>query len=238
MRVRLVHGFAQAPRIWEPVEAHLPRDWDVQAIAVPDGLDFVATAETLGMRGAQGTWVGYSMGGRLVLRLALERPDLVDRLVLISASAGVASPHEREQRRAEDENWAQQVEHVGVATFLERWHDQRLFESLPRSAAMLEVRARANSVQGVAHQLRVLGQGAQDPLWDRLGELEMPVLVVSGAWDRGYVELAERMGAAINGAEVVTVPSAGHSVPLERPAELAGVLADWLSSAADEGERA
>ncbi|MEX2267186.1 MAG: alpha/beta fold hydrolase, partial [Acidimicrobiia bacterium] len=98
MRLRLVHGFTQTIRSWEPMEARLPRDWDVQPLEVPDGLDFVATAETLGMRGGTSTWVGYSMGGRLSLRLALDRPDLVERLVLVSASPGIASPGEREAR--------------------------------------------------------------------------------------------------------------------------------------------
>ena len=43
MRVRLVHGFTLTPQTWNPVEARLPPDWDVQALEVPDGLDFVAT---------------------------------------------------------------------------------------------------------------------------------------------------------------------------------------------------
>ncbi len=231
MRVRLVHGFTQTIRSWEPMEASLPRDWDVQALEVPDGLDFVATAGTLGVRGGTGAWVGYSMGGRLCVRLALDRADLVERLVLLSASPGIASPAEREARLANDERRVRELERDGVEIFVDRWLSQRLFETLPRDAAMVDDRVRRNTVHRLAHQLRALGQAAQEPLWDRLGELEMPVLIVSGQWDRAYTEIAERMGAAIGAnARVVTVEKAGHALHLERPTEVAELLTSWLET--------
>lgn len=233
MRLRLVHGFTQTIRSWEAVEARLPSDWDVQPLEIPDGLDFVATAETLGLRGGEGsTWVGYSMGGRLCLRLALDRPELVERLVLLSASPGIASPAEREARLATDEGRVHDLERDGVEVFLERWISQRMFETLPREAAMIDERQRRNTVRGLAHQLRALGQAAHEPMWDRLSELEMPVLVVSGQWDRAYTEIAEQIGAAIGAnARVVTVEKAGHALHLERPDEVAQLLTSWLGTA-------
>ncbi|HEY8217014.1 MAG TPA: hypothetical protein VIH82_07765 [Acidimicrobiia bacterium] len=72
MRLRMVPGFSLTARSWDPLEKALPVDWDVQALDVPDGLDFVGTADALAHRGGAGTWVGYSMGARLALRLALE----------------------------------------------------------------------------------------------------------------------------------------------------------------------
>ncbi|MEX0663574.1 MAG: alpha/beta fold hydrolase [Acidimicrobiia bacterium] len=231
MRLRLVHGFTQTIRSWEPMEARLPRDWDVQPLEVPDGLDFVATAETLGMRGGTSTWVGYSMGGRLSLRLALDRPDLVERLVLVSASPGIASPGEREARLAADERRVHDLERDGVEKFLEHWLSQRLFETLPREAAMINDRRR-NTLHGLAHQLRALGQAAHEPMWDRLSSLEMPVLIVCGQWDRAYTEIAEKTGAAIgSNARVVTIDKAGHALHLERPDELAHALVSWLETA-------
>lgn len=232
MRLRLVHGFTQTIRSWEAVEARLPSDWDVQPLAIPDGLDFVATAATLGLRGGEGTWVGYSMGGRLCLRLALDRPELVERLALLSASPGIASPAEREARLATDEGRVHDLERDGVEVFLERWISQRMFETLPREAAMIDERQRRNTVRGLAHQLRALGQAAHEPMWDRLSELEMPVLVVSGQWDRAYTEIAEQIGAAIGAnARVVTVEKAGHALHLERPDEVAQLLTSWLGTA-------
>ena len=236
MRIRLIHGFTQTAASWNPVEARLPRDWDVQALEVPDGLDFVATSEAIGHRGGgSGTWVGYSMGARLCLRLALDRPAAVQRLVLVSGTAGIRTAADRRARRATDEQLASDAERDGVEVFLERWLQGRLFETLPREAAQLEERRRGNTVHRLVHQLRALGQGSQEPVWDRLSTLEMPVLLVSGQWDRTYTDLAQQMTAAIGGnATHVTIPKAGHSVNLERPDELAHELTSWLDGDATE----
>jgi 2-succinyl-6-hydroxy-2,4-cyclohexadiene-1-carboxylate synthase len=232
MRLRLVHGFTQTALSWGRVEARLPRSWDVQAIEIPDGLDFAATASAVGVRGGPGTWVGYSMGGRLCLRLALDRPDLVERLVLVSTSPGIRSAKDRAARVANDESMANNLEREGVAAFVDRWLDQRLFETLPRSDAMVEDRIRGNTVNRLTHQLRTLGAGAHEPMWDRLSGLGMPVLLVSGQWDRAYTDIARQMGTAIGGDTTVRViEKAGHAVPLERPDELAQLLTSWLETA-------
>ena len=231
MRLRLVPGFTNTALSWEPVERGLPPDWDIQALDVPDGLDFVGTADALAHRGGPATWVGYSMGARLCLRLALDNPTFVPALVLVSGSPGIGGAGAREARTAADERQAQELERDGVDAFLERWLAQRLFETLPRDAAMLDVRRRGNTVQRLAHQLRVLGQGAQEPLWDRLAELAMPVLLVAGGYDRAYSETAQRMATAIgSNAEVAILPRAGHAVHLEQPKELAQLLASWVAT--------
>ncbi len=233
MRLRLVHGFSLTARSWEPVERHLPPDWDVQALEVPDGLDFVGTADALGHRGGDGTWVGYSMGARLCLQLALDHPALVQSLVLISGTAGVTGALERNRRQEADERLANDVQTMGVGPFLDRWLDQRLFETLPRDDAQLEVRTRGNTVARLQHQLRELGQGTQPPLWDRLSTLDMPVLVMCGQWDRTYSDLATRLTGAIGpNATMCVIPKAGHAVLLERPAEVAHEMTTWLEGAA------
>lgn len=214
------------------VEARLPADWDVQALEIPDGLDFASTAGAVGMRGGPGTWVGYSMGGRLCLRLALDRPELVERLVLVSTSPGIRAPRDRAARVASDEVLASSLERDGVPVFIDRWLDQRLFETLPRDAAMVDDRIRGNTVHRLTHQLRGLGAGAHEPMWDSLPQLQMPVLAVSGQWDRAYTESAEQMGAAIGtNATVEVVEKSGHAIPLERPDELAHVITSWLETA-------
>ena len=95
-----VHGFTQSGASWTPVAAALPDSIARVLPDVPDGLDFVATAGALGDLGGRAVYVGYSMGGRLCLQLALDRPDLVERLVLVSASPGIADDAERAARRA------------------------------------------------------------------------------------------------------------------------------------------
>jgi len=225
MTYALVHGFTQSERAWAafPVE-------HATALRVPDGLEFTATAHALGDEGGRATYVGYSMGGRLCLQLALDRPELVEHLVLISASPGIADDAERAARRASDEALAREIERDGVDAFLERWLAQPLFASLPRAAAGIEDRRAANTVDRLAHQLVMLGQGSQPDNWPRLGELRMPVLLIAGALDTKYVDIAHRMGKAIANARVEIVDGAGHACHLERPDDVAHRLTSWLET--------
>src|SRR5688500_933322 len=66
-------------------------------------LSFEETAGALGEAGGAATYVGYSLGGRLCLRLAADHPELVQSLVLVGASPGLADGEERAARRAADE---------------------------------------------------------------------------------------------------------------------------------------
>jgi 2-succinyl-6-hydroxy-2,4-cyclohexadiene-1-carboxylate synthase len=224
MRTVFVHGFTQAATSWDPVVDELGPEIEPVALDVPDDLDFVATAHALGDAGGTATYVGYSMGGRLCLRLALDRPDLVRELVLVSASPGIADPVERAARRDADDALARDVERDGVDAFLDRWLAQPLFASLPRALAGVDERRRANTVARLTHQLRALGQGAQEPLWDRLSELRIPVRIIVGSEDSKYCDIGSAMSRSIADAVLVAVSPAGHAVHLEHPSSVAHAL--------------
>ncbi len=168
------------------------------------------------------------MGGRHTLRLALDRPDLVERLVLIGASPGLSDTSERAQRRVADEGLAERLEAIGVSAFLDEWLAQPIFAGLPLEAQFREER-QTNTVAGLAGSLRLAGTGAQEPLWDRLAELTAPTLLVVGANDHKFGALARRMQEAIGlNAELVEVPAAGHAPQLEQPDATAAAITEWL----------
>ena len=176
-RVVLVHGFTQTLASWEAVGERLAGRFEVVRVDLPGHggsggvrVGFEEAAGLVGEAGGVGAYVGYSLGGRLCLRLALDRPDLVPALVLIGASPGIGDPGGRAERREADEALARRVERDGVAAFLDGWLAGPLFASLPEAAAGREERL-ANTAEGLAYALRRLGTGAQEPLWDRLGGL-------------------------------------------------------------------
>jgi 2-succinyl-6-hydroxy-2,4-cyclohexadiene-1-carboxylate synthase len=234
-RVVLVHGFTQTLGSWRAVGDRLARRRETVRVDLPGHggsaaarVGFAAAARLLGEAGGVAAYVGYSLGGRLCLRLALERPDLVEALVLLGASPGIADPGDRARRRADDEALAARLERDGVAAFLDRWLAGPLFATLPAAAAGRDERL-ANTPEGLASALRRLGSGAQEPLWDRLAGLRPPTLLVAGALDNKFTAIARAMAAAIGpGARVALVPGAGHAVHLERPAATAGLVEAFL----------
>ena len=236
--VVLVHGFTQTRRAWLPV-AHLLSGLNRFTLVDAPGhggsgrvrADLWEGAALLGVTGGQAAYAGYSMGGRLCLHLALAQPELVERLVLVSASPGIDDPGQRAARRASDEALAQRIEAEGVAAFVDWWLAQSLFATLPASAAGREERL-ANTAEGLAGSLRLAGAGSQAPLWDRLSELAMPALVVAGDLDVTYVDIGRRMAGRIgDNAELVLIPGAGHACHLERLDAFCVVLADFLQEA-------
>lgn len=235
-RLVLVHGFTQTGRSWAPV---IPLLGDRFAVVTPDlpghgtrgnveaGMD--EAVRLLGEDGGQGTYVGYSMGGRVALRLALERPDLVERLVLVSASAGIEDDDDRAARRNADLELAAAVEEGGVDAFLEEWLAQPLFATLSPEHAGLDAR-RENTAAGLAAALRLLGQGSMEPLWMRLLDLRVPVLVVAGERDEQYCLQAVHLGGWMGEvATLALVPDAGHACHLEQPERFVELLLAFLA---------
>lgn len=233
-RLVLLHGFTQTSRSWARV-APLLADYEVVSVDAPGhgdsasiDADLWGAGDLLVDAGGEATYVGYSMGARIALHAALSHPDSVRRLVLIGATPGLRSSAERNTRRAGDEELARFLEREGLEVFLERWLANPLFAHLDHTAALVDDRLR-NTVSGLARSLRRTGTGQQDDLWPRLAELRMPVLLVAGALDTKFASIAGQMASAIGAnAERALIPSAGHAVHLERPAEFADVLRRWL----------
>lgn len=240
-RVVLVHGFTQTGASWGPAAAVLARYHNVVRVDAPGHgrsadvrADLWEGGRLLGDVGGRAAYVGYSMGGRLALHLALQRPELVTRLVLLGATGGIADAAERAVRRAADENLAHLLEDAGVEAFLERWLALPMFAGLPSDPAGLQHRL-TNTAEGLASSLRLTGTGTQEPLWGRLGELGeagIPVLVVAGALDDKFRGLGAALVEAIGPtASLELVDDAGHAAHIERPDVFLDIVEPFLRDA-------
>jgi 2-succinyl-6-hydroxy-2,4-cyclohexadiene-1-carboxylate synthase len=214
-RLVLLHGFTQTGGSWATVELEAVRPdlpplplWDAAAAIAPLG---------------PATFVGYSMGGRIALHLALAHRPAVERLVLVSTTAGIDDADERAARRAADDALADRAEAIGAEAFVREWLAQPMFAGVPPVA-------RSTDAAAMAKALRLAGTGTQEPLWARLGELTMPVLVVAGERDAKYVALAERLVEGLPDADLAVVAGAGHAVPFEQPRQFAALVTAFTSS--------
>ena len=177
--------------------------------------------------------VGYSMGGRLALYLALRHPERCSRLLLESATPGLEGEEERAARRAADEKKARSLESGDFEAFLQDWYRQPLFASLARDKGLLrstlEARRR-NDPAELARSLRCMGTGNQPSLWEELPGLRVAVLAVAGELDEKFVEITGRISRVTSKVRAVVVPGVGHNLRAEAPEAYLGLLRKVLKS--------
>jgi 2-succinyl-6-hydroxy-2,4-cyclohexadiene-1-carboxylate synthase len=242
--VVLLHGFTHTGASWAPVIRELGERYN--AIA-PDlrGHGSASEREPVSIEGViedlvrmvpeeePFTLVGYSMGGRIALHVALALRGRIQRLILIGASPGIADQLEREVRLESDERLASWIASgVSIEQVARRWEQTAVLAGQPTA-----VRERAhqdrlrNTPAGLARALRGFGTGALPSAWERLGELHVPVVLIAGADDVKYAAMAARMAPLIEHAGVVIVPGAGHAVHLEAPERVAKLIAGGVWAA-------
>ncbi len=237
--VLLVHGFTGSAEAWAPaIRSGLARRHRLLAVDLPGhgrtggeadpkryeverlAAELVRVLDARGID--QADWVGYSMGGRIVLAAATLYPDRVARIVLESASPGIASERAREQRRRQDETLARRIETRGVEWFVDYWMGLPLFATQTRLSPSLLSAERARRLQNraelLAAVLRGAGTGSQPSYWEALEAIEAPMLILVGALDSRYVEIGARMQERLPRAFLRQVPRVGHTVHLEDPA--------------------
>jgi len=240
--VVLLHGFGGTHRAWDavgaaldgeryrPLALDLPGHGDAADAARPISFD-ACVANVLAHSPERFILCGYSLGGRVALHVALAAPERVSRLVLVSSTAGIEDEGERAERRRADHELADQLERIPYEQFIERWRSQPLFAQDPPEARALALEdQRRNRPDALAAVLRGIGTGEMQPLWDRLGELRMPVTVIAGERDAKFRALGARMVELLADAELVVVPG-GHGLALETPAGVAGAIGAGVEDA-------
>ncbi len=156
------------------------------------------------------------------MRAALADPSLFGGLVLISTTAGIEDPDERARRRDSDGRLADLLESGEIEDFETTWRSLPLWQGDPdwvtrRSA---ELRAEADA-EGLAESLRGFGSGSVPPVWNDLGKISLPTGVLAGDRDSTYCELADRLATALPDCVYTKVSDCGHSIPIERPDDVA-----------------
>jgi 2-succinyl-6-hydroxy-2,4-cyclohexadiene-1-carboxylate synthase len=235
--VVLLHGFGGTRHAWDGVIAHLPAEryrplaldlpgHGERAEAPASSIAFDSCVESV-LEQAPERFVlaGYSMGGRVALHVAFAAPERIERLILISTTAGIEDTAERAERRRRDRRLADEIERGSIEDFAERWRAQPMFAQDPPEVDRL---ARAdqsrNRPEGVAGALRGLGTGEMKPLWGHLAELHVSTVVLAGSRDRKFVRLSERMVSQLPDA-LFQVVGGGHCLLLENPSTVARAIA-------------
>jgi 2-succinyl-6-hydroxy-2,4-cyclohexadiene-1-carboxylate synthase len=227
--VVFVPGFMQRAAAWSPV-AEVVRERYRSVCLDPDTWTVEERLAEIERHAPPGSaLVGYSLGGRLALHAALRSPGRYAALVLVGASAGIEDPGERAERRAADEELAAWIEERPIEEVVASWERQPVFAAQPPELVATQRPGRlSHDPRLLARLLRSAGQGALEPVWDRIAELDLPLLAVAGERDERYADAARRLATLAPRGEARLVPSAGHAPQLERPDVVAGLLVEFL----------
>jgi 2-succinyl-6-hydroxy-2,4-cyclohexadiene-1-carboxylate synthase len=226
-----LHGFTGSPESWDflpefpgttriapALVGHASSNADSDVTRFEDEVDRLATFAS-----GAGQWhvVGYSLGARLALGLALRHPLRVQRLTLVSAHPGLTSEAERTVRRASDAAWCELLLTQGVPAFVEAWQAQPLWASQARLSAATRTQKQkerlSHSASGLCRSLRVTGLAEMPNYLRELPKIQVPTTVIAGALDEKFSKLAEMIAHHIPGARLEIVANAGHDLLLERP---------------------
>jgi pimeloyl-ACP methyl ester carboxylesterase len=235
MNVLLLHAALGDSRSWAPqVEAlqaagHEPIALDLPGYGDeplrPGRLSYVEHVAAL--LDAPAAVVGCSFGGRVALELAVEHPELVERLVLVNAALPGWDWSAKVQAANAEEDEALDRGDIPAAA------EANMFWLGPDTTEDVRELVRAMVSRNFELVLPVYDQvesvPVEPPANERLGEIGVPTLIVVGAEDvPDMAEIAAILDAGIADTRVETIEGAGHLPSLERPDDLNRLLLDFL----------
>lgn len=178
--------------------------------------------------------VGYSMGGRVALAFAMTHPSYVRKLVLESASPGLLSYEERNNRREQDRQLASKIIENGIEWFVDYWENIPLFESQkklpPTSRKRIKEQRKQNSIRGLANSLIGMGTGSQPSYWEKLTHYSGEVFLLTGSTDEKFVKIAEEMSTNLSNSYWVNIDGCGHAIHVEQPEKFGTIVSGFLSN--------
>ncbi|CAI1504453.1 2-succinyl-6-hydroxy-2,4-cyclohexadiene-1-carboxylate synthase [Serratia quinivorans] len=234
-----LHGLLGNNNEWRVIAARCP-EWPSLAIDLPGHGDSVAVSctdfddisaqisATLQMHNIERYWlVGYSLGGRIAMYHACYGETLgLQGVIVEGGNPGLADAALREQRLAHDMAWAERFRREPLAEVLADWYQQPVFANLSavHRDALIDARS-DNSGAAVADMLEATSLGRQPYLAPQLQQLTVPLVVLCGADDHKFQQLACDAGLPLR-----IVPQAGHNSHLANPQDFAAELRNFLDN--------
>ena len=231
------------PSDWDEVRLLLSQtgfDFETNSVEIQPHAHWQANLEQLARAiDGRSIVIGYSMGARLSLGLALEFPEKVAGLVFVSGNPGLRSASERDRRWQADQRIAEQLQTQPLDVFLKNWYQQSVFASAPAKILEAETERKiSRSDADWPEILRGASVAKQPNYWPRLKELSMPTLIIAGENDEKYQGFAVQIGKECSAPNLKceVVPDCGHLVHRQAPEALVRIIGEFLTNNADDAD--
>lgn len=179
--------------------------------------------------------MGYSMGGRIALAYACKYSAEIDRLILESSGVGLTNEFQRLKRLQSDFLLSERIIKNGIHWFQEYWAGLEIFDTQRKLSAdvcnEIQQRRLRNSPEALANILTGCGQGVFPYYGDKLHQLPMPILYISGGLDKKYSKIGEQLAKGSFNVKFVQIENAGHNVHLEQPNDFQKTVWSFLNDA-------
>jgi len=169
--------------------------------------------------------VGFSLGGLISQGFTLKYPDMLGKLVIVSAVAG-RTDQERHKVIERVKNLENGDLDTNIELAMERWFSPAFRNDHPERVKKRLDDLMANDPQGYLNAYRVFGHG---DLAEKLNRITCPTLIMTGEDDPGSsVRMSELMHREINNSRLEILPGLRHSVLVESPETIAAKIDDFL----------
>lgn len=224
-----LHGFLGLPSDWDSV---FTGDFAFEAVNLwPSTHKIYSTngfrdwcrlfLDEVGVRSPKPVLLGYSMGGRLAMHAALKAPDRWAGAIFVSANPGLKSFQERQARMMNDQEWARRFLDEPWLDVLRAWNSQAVLQAPPPEKApeAIPLKPRLErdfDRKALALAMQFWSLGNQEDLRERLLNLPIPVLYITGELDTKFTSLIRELNLPAHHRHEV-VAGAGHRVPWDQP---------------------
>lgn len=241
----LLHGFTGSSETWESFIEKWQADYRVITVDLP-GHGRTTGNSTLSMKEVcrhlhmifdllaieKCHLLGYSMGGRTALSFAMWYPRYIETLSLESASPGLYTKQERQERIEKDQQLANRIINEGIEAFVDFWANIPLFATQKNLPSKVQSSIRQERLQqseeGLANSLHSIGTGKQPTWWEAIEKLNIPVRLIVGELDEKFVQINQQMQKKLPQASFHFVPDAGHTIHIEQPKAFAQIVEQYI----------
>jgi 2-succinyl-6-hydroxy-2,4-cyclohexadiene-1-carboxylate synthase len=240
-----IHGFGGSGLDFEALSVQMNPRFQTIGINVPGhgGLDVCSNplnqlANTVEQFNQEPiVLLGYSMGGRIALSIALTGRLNIAHLVLIGTTPGIPTPDLRHARIQFERDISKRLKGGSPTNFESWWRSLEPIASQsnmpePYKSQMRQRRA-LNNLGHLDQMLAILGTGSMSSMWSDLERINVPTDLIVGEHDQKYSKIAGQMQTLIPQAHCTTVKGCGHAPHLEAPAATATSLNARLENLVD-----